>query len=150
MTEAEAARSDTVTISNRQRLFIRYLLAVLVDLTVLNLFVEYWDKIVIDSFTISLLAAVMLQIFLTLTVLLERRIANYFKAQSGKGAKVKRFFATWVLLAGSKFLILVAFDVVFGEHVEFGGIIPFVVVVIGIVATESIITGISRALMRPE
>ena len=64
MTETEAAKSDTMLLSNRQRLFVRYLLAVLIDLTVLNLFVEYWDKIVIDSFTISLLAAVLLQILL--------------------------------------------------------------------------------------
>ena len=138
-------------LSNRQRLFVRYLLAVLIDLTVLNLFVEYWDKIVIDSFTISLLAAVLLQIFLRSTVLLENRMADYFKAQPGKAAIAKRLLATWALLFGSKFVILGAIGIVFGEHVDFGGVIPFIVVVFAIMATEFVITRITyMALMKPK
>ena len=43
--------------SDRQRMFMRYFTAVLIDLVVLNLFVEYSDKVFVDSFTTSLLAA---------------------------------------------------------------------------------------------
>ncbi len=49
--------------STRQQLFTRYFTAVLVDLTVLNLISEYWDYVIINSFMISLLAAVLLQSF---------------------------------------------------------------------------------------
>ena len=43
-----------------QRLFLGYILFILVDLAVLNFFDEYWHKVVIESFTISLLAAALL------------------------------------------------------------------------------------------
>ena len=52
----------------RQVLFVRYLTAIMIDLTVLNLFEEHWDAVIIDSFTISLLAAVLLQVLLKVTL----------------------------------------------------------------------------------
>jgi hypothetical protein len=63
--------------STRQRLFIRYFAAVLVDLVVLNLFVEYWRHVVIDSFTISLLCAILLQVLVKATIVVEQRVAAF-------------------------------------------------------------------------
>ena len=146
MATAEPKTSGTIEITNRQRLFIRYLLLVLVDLTVLNLFVEYWHLIVIDSFTISLFTAFLLQVLMRLTTEIERRIANRFKTQPGKGALVKRFLSTWAVLFVSKFVILETVDLVFGEHVEFGGILPFIVVVSTILASELMLTRIYHRL----
>ena len=146
MAKVEPQGLGSIVITNRQRFFIRYLLFVLVDLTVLNLFVEYWHHIVIDSFTISLFAACVLQVLLRLTTKIERRIAVHFKVQSGKGALVKRFLATWVVLFLSKFVILEAVDLVFGDHVDFGGIFPFIVVVSAIFVSELILTRIYSRL----
>lgn len=65
MTTNEDLQNESAgSFSNRQRLFIRYTLAVLVDLTVLNLFNEYWDFVYFEYFTISLLTAVLLQFLL--------------------------------------------------------------------------------------
>jgi len=48
----ESKRSDVAgSYTGRQQLFIRYFTAILIDLTVLNLFDEYWDNVVIESFT---------------------------------------------------------------------------------------------------
>ena len=81
------------TPSPRQRAFLRYLTATLVDLVVLNLFVEYWEYVSADSFTITLLAAVLLQVLLKLTIVLEHRVAAYFNAKQGGFAKFMRFFS---------------------------------------------------------
>ena len=54
----------TEEISGGQRLFVRYLVAVLIDLTVLNLFDEFWDLVTIGPFSVSVLAAVLLQVLL--------------------------------------------------------------------------------------
>lgn len=89
MAASEAIATDIRVLSNRRSLFIGCFLCVLVDLTVLNLFDEYWQQIEIDSFTTSLFAAALLQLLLKLTLALEHRIANYFKQQSGKGGKGK-------------------------------------------------------------
>lgn len=109
--------------SNNQRLFMRYFTAILIDLVILNLFVEYSSLVVIDSFTVSLLVALVLQILLKLTIAIEHRVANYFNSKTGGVAKFLRFFCAWLVLFGSKFVILEAIVFFFGENVFFGG--PF-------------------------
>ncbi len=108
----------------------------------MNLFDEYWQRVDIDSFTVSLFAAALLQLLLKLTLGLEHRIADYFKNQVGKSAKYKRSLATWLVLFGSKFAILEAINVVFGDKVSFGGVIPFIVVVIAVMLAEVVINQI--------
>ena len=129
-----------------QRLFLVYILFILVDLAVLNFFDEYWHRVHIGSFTISLLAAALLQVLLRLTLHIEHKTAEYFKNKGGKGAKGKRLFASWLVLFGSKFVILEAIDIVFGDSVEFGGVIPFIVVVVTIILTEAVLSKIYAML----
>jgi hypothetical protein len=140
--EATGVRAPT----RGQRLFLGYTLFILVDLTVLNFFDEYWHPVEIDTFTTSFLAAALLQVLLRLTLHIEHRIADYFKKKGGKGAKAKRFLAAWIVLFGSKFVILEAIDIVFGDRIVFGGIIPFIVVVIAIIITEATLSKIYAML----
>jgi hypothetical protein len=141
---------DERAFSNRQQLFVRYFTAVLVDLTVLNLFNQYWDLVVVDTFMISLLAAVLLQVLLKVTLAIEHRIAAHFKAQSGTRAKILRVLSAWTILFGSKLLILEAIDLAFGDSVEFGGpvhgLVAFIVVVIAILGAEALIKWVYDSL----
>ena len=130
----------------RQQRFLRAVLFVLVDVTVLALFVEYWDRIVIDSYTIALLTAILLQVMLKATLGIEHRIASFFRGRDGSGAMALRVLATWVVLFGSKFVILEAVDLVFGEHVDLGGLLPFITLVVAILATEAIIERLYDAI----
>ena len=135
---------------DRQRLFVRYLMGILIDLLVLNLFVEYWDKVTIDSFTTSLLAAVVLQILLKATIAVEHQVAAYFNARNGALMRFLRFFFAWLVLFGSKFVILEAITQLFGDKVRFDG--PFhglVALIVGIVAmlvAEEVIVRLYRKL----
>jgi hypothetical protein len=108
------------TPSPRQRSFIRYFTAVLVDLVVLGLFVEFWDKVSASSFTVMLLAAVLLQVLLKLTIVAEHKIAAFFNARPGGFNKFMRFFGAWLVLFGSKFVILEALALAFGDKLRFG------------------------------
>ena len=130
----------------RQQRFLRAVLFVLVDVTVLALFVEYWDRIVIDSYTIALFTAILLQAMLKATLAVEHRIARVFLGRSGTGSLTLRLLATWVLLFGSKFVILEAVDIVFGDHVDLGGLLPFIALVIAMLAAEALIERIYDAL----
>jgi hypothetical protein len=121
--------------SNKQRLFVRYFTAILIDLVVLNLFVEYSEHVVIDSFTVSLFAAVLLQVLLKLTIALEHRVGAYFKARQGGFARFMRYFSAWLLLFGSKFVILEAIAIAFGDNVYFGGPLHGLVVLIAAIIT---------------
>lgn len=136
--------------SGRQQLFVRYFTAILIDLTVLNLFDEYWDNVVIGSFTISLLAALLLQVLLQITLKIEHRIAAFFNAKAGTAAKVMRVLSAWAVLFGSKFVILEAVNTAFGDEVLFKGpyhgIVAFIVVIVVMLAAEVSIVKLNKRL----
>ena len=136
--------------TNRQRQFVRYFTAILIDLVVLNLFVEYSDKVFVDSFTTSLLAAVLLQVLLKLTIAVEHRVAAFFKARGGGVNTFLRWFCAWLVLFGSKFVILEAITFVFGHDVHFDGIlhgiVALIVVVVVMLLVEEIVVRIYRRL----
>ena len=81
-----------------------------------------------------------------MTLAVEQRISAYFKARPGTGAKVLRFFAVWGLLLSSKFVILEVVDIVFGEHVDLGGFLPFILLAVSLLVAELIITRTHQAL----
>ncbi len=138
------------TPSLRQRAFMRYLTATLVDLAVLGLFAEYWDYVSAHSFTILLLAAVVLQVLLKLTIVLEHRLAAFFNARPGGFNKFMRFFSAWLVLFGSKFVILEALALAFGNRLQFGGpfhgIVALIVVVVAMLAVEAALVKFYRRL----
>ena len=151
-TTTSASLWDTFehTPSGRQRGFMRYLTATLVDLAVLGLFVEYWEHVSADSFTVMLLASVVLQVLLKLTIVVEHRVATFFNARPGGFNKFMRFFTAWLILFGSKFVILEALALAFGERLRFGGpfhgIVALIVVVVVMLVVEAVLVKIYRRL----
>ena len=120
---------------------------------VLNLFDEYSDRVYVSSFTVSLFAAMLLQILLKLTIAAEHYVAAFFKARPGGFMTFMRWFSAWVVLFGSKFVILEALDLAFGESVRFEGrfhglIVLIVVVVVMLVVEELIVAVRSPARRR--
>ena len=148
MTEEIRGVALTEIPTNSQRLFARYLLATLIDLTVLNVFDEYWQLVSVNSFTISILAAVLLQVLLKATLALEHKVAGYFSSRSGAMAKFLRFFTAWLILFGSKFVMLGAIDFAFGDDVAFTGplhgVVAFIVVVVVMLVAEEIAVRLYR------
>jgi len=136
--------------SDSQRVFLRYFTAILVDLVVLNLFAEYWDRVYVSSFTISLLAAVVFAALLKLTLAVEHWVAGYFKGKPGAFMKFMRFFCAWLVLFGSKFVILEALSTAFGHNVRFEGrwhgIVPLILVAIAMLLAEEVVVRLYRRL----
>ena len=102
------------------------------------------------SFSISLLAALLLQILLQVTIAIEHRVANYFKEKTDLKAKILRALSTWLILFSSKLVILEAINLSFGKDVVFSGpihgLVAFIVVVITIIIVEQIFLWIYRSL----
>jgi hypothetical protein len=136
--------------SDAQRTFVRYFTAILIDLVVLSLFAEYWNKVHVDSFTTALLAAILLQVLLKLTIALEHRVAAPFKGKPGAMNTFWRFFLAWLVLFGSKFVILEALTFAFGDKVKFDGIlhgiIPLIIVLVVMLVAEEAIVRLYRKL----
>ena len=138
------------TYSDRQRLFLLYFVGALVDLVVLGLFDEYSDKVFVDSFTTMVLASIVLQLLLKATIAVEHKVAAYFKSKPGGFMKFMRFFCAWLVLFGSKFVILEALSLAFGDNVKFEGvfhgIVWLIIVVVTMVIVEEIVVRIYRKL----
>ena len=134
--------------TNRQRLIIRYIFGVLIDLVVLNLFDEFSGSVTVSSFSWSLLAAILLQALLKATIAFEHYVAEFFNARQGAFMKFMRFFSAWMVLFLSKFVILEALTFVFGEKVRFEGmmhgVVTLIIVVTVMVVAEEIIVRFVR------
>lgn len=135
-----------ITITSEQRRFASVMTDVLVYTIVLNLFVEHAESVVIDSFTISIFTAVLLKLLLDVIVAFEHRISAFFGRIEATWAKVMNFLAVWAVLFGSKFVILEVVDLVFGEHVELGGFLMVIAIVVTMMVARALVSRLYLAL----
>ncbi len=138
------------TYTRKQQLFFRYTFMVLIDLTVLNLIDQFWGFVFIESFLISLLAAILLQVLLKVTIHLEHLAAGYFKDKPGLKPKIYRGLSAWAILFVSKILSLELINLAFGKSVLFTGpvhgLVAFITVVTVILLTEQVFSRLYRSL----
>ena len=148
--ESMAAASESIRITRAQHVFADWMTAVLVYTIILNLFVEYFDAFVIDSFTISVLTAIVLKALLVIILRFEHRVAAYFKAREGSFYRVLGIVSTVSILFLSKFVVLEVIDIIFRDHVEIYGFIPLVVLIITLLVAEQILHRVYERLGRIE
>ena len=137
--------------SLRQLLFLKYTFFVLVDLAVLGLFNQYWELVYIETFTVAILTAMLLQFLLQLALKVEHIAADYFfGGKTGTHIKVMRGVSAWAIIFVSKLVILEAISLAFGDSVVFSGpvhgVVSFIVVVVGIIVAEQAFLWIYRSL----
>jgi hypothetical protein len=134
--------------SNKQRLFVRYFTGALIDLVVLGLFSEFSDNVSVESFSIALLAAILLQVLLKATIAVEHWAGSGLKRRGYN--KAVRLFTAWLILFGSKFVILEALSIAFGESVRFDGplhgLVWLIIVVLVMLAIEELVVRFYRRL----
>jgi hypothetical protein len=138
--------SKTITITRNQYRFADFMTDVLVYTIVLNLFVEYSDAIIIDSFTLSILTAVLLKLLLDALVGFEHRVGAWFKARDGTFFRVAGPITVFAILFFSKFLILEIVDLVFGEHVELGHLLDVILLIISMMVARRLVGVIYQRL----
>ena len=133
-----------------QRMFIGYTLAILVDLMVLSLLAEFWSDITVDFFSTALMVAILLQLLLKLSIAGEHKIALYFKSKPGTAPKIYRAVCTYIILVGSKVIMLEAVNLIFGDAITFtgylNGIVAFFVLIFAILIAEFIVSKIYFSL----
>ena len=131
--------------TRQQMIFASWTKDILIYIIVLNLFVEYNRKIIIDSFTISIFTAILLKILLEIILKLEHKVSDVFKSY-----KVLRIILVWLILFGSKFLILEVVDLIFGDHVELGKFLDVILLVIILMVAREVFQRIYLSLGRNE
>jgi hypothetical protein len=155
MSQEKQPSTTARSFSHRQLLFLKYTLIVLIDLVVLGLFNQYWDFVYIETFTIAMLTAMLLQFLMQVAIRVEHIAADYlFGGKSGTHIKVMRGVSAWAIIFVSKLVILEAINLSFGDSVVFSGpihgLVAFLTVVIVIIIAEQGVIWIYRSLADPE
>ncbi len=151
MSQEKQLSTVSRSFSHRQLLFLKYTFFVLVDLAVLGLFNQYWELVYIETFTIAILTAMLLQFLMQMALKVEHIAADYFfGGKTGTHIKVMRGVSAWAIIFVSKLVILEAISLTFGNSVEFSGpihgVVSFIVVVVGIIVAEQAFLWIYRSL----
>ena len=78
---------------------------------------------------------------------MEHWVASHFKGKAGGWWKSLRFFSAWLVLFGSKFAILEALDMAFGDSVQFEGWMHGIVWLIIVVVTMDFMAQVQNYVM---
>jgi hypothetical protein len=119
---------------------------VFVYVVVLNLAIEFVPEVISETFTLSLLTAVLQKAVLEVVVLLKGRVKGLFKAAENPVGKVAAAGLLWLLLVGSKFAVLELVELVFGDYVSLGGFWSVTGLIIVLLLARS---GVRRLLVAP-
>ena len=135
-----------LTITKWQLVYAGWTLTLLAYITVLNLWVEFNEAVVIDSFVISIATAVVLLALLVVILGLEHRVKAWFAAREGTAYRVLGAASTLLILFLSKFVILEVVDFIFREHVELGHFIDVLVLVLLLILAQRAVVFVWDAL----
>ena len=94
---------------------------VFVYVVVLNLAAEYMPLVITETFTLSLLTALLLKFVLEVVVLAKDQVKARFKQARTAVGKVLAALLLWGLLIGSKFVVLELVALLFADKVKLGG-----------------------------
>lgn len=101
-----------------------------VYVVLLNLFVEYLPAVISETFTLSVLTALLLKGVLELVVAVKKRVRAAFTAATRPAAKASAALGLWAVLFGSKFVVLEGVRLVFGDAVQLGGFLAVTCLVV--------------------
>ena len=143
-------RNDSgLTITPAQLRLSSALTQLLITVVVLNLFAEYVDTVVIASFAISLLTAVLLWLMLRVITRLEHRVSDYFRAREGGLFRVLRILSVWAILFVSKFVILEVVAIATAGRATLGQFFEVVAIVLVLMGAERLMAWVYAKLGAP-
>jgi hypothetical protein len=119
---------------------------VFVYVVVLNLFVEYLPQVLSETFTLSLLTAVLLKGVLEVVVVAKNRVKARFRQATTPIGRVVAAFLLWLVVFGSKFLVLEVVNVAFGDRVSLGGFFSVTLLILTLLLSRA---AVRRLLAHP-
>lgn len=132
--------------TRRQAAFADWVTDVFVYIVVINLFVEYAPAVIIESFSVSILTAVLMKFMLDAITRFERRIVGFFRSKEGLFFQVTGTVAFFTILAAGKLLILEVVNIVFGDEVELGYFVEVLVLIVAMIVARELVQRIYERL----
>jgi hypothetical protein len=119
----------------RQTRFLGWLVDILVSVVVINLFVEYAPDVIVESFTMSILTAILLKVVLDVIVRVKKGLFGWFRARGGIWG-IAGYGALWLVMFLSKFVVLEVVYLVFRDQVQLGGFVQVTVLIVALIAAR--------------
>ena len=127
---------ERLSITKWQLVYAGWTMTLLAYIVVLNLWVEFNSKVIIDSFAISIATSVVLLVLLVIILGLEHRVKAWFARREGSVYRILGTVSTLLILFLSKFVILEVVDIIFGEHVELGSFVDVLLLVLLLIVAQ--------------
>lgn len=108
-----------------------------VYVVVLNLAVEYLPAVISETFTLSLLTAVLLKVTLELVLAVKGAVLARLRGATSRTARVAFAVALWAVAAGSKLVVLWLIDLAFAGSVSLGGFVPVTLLVLALLLSRA-------------
>lgn len=118
---------------------------VFVYVVVLNLFAEFAPNVIAESFSLSLLTAVMLKLVLEVILLAKNRVRARLKAADTPAGKVGGALLLWLVVFGSKFVVLSLEDLVFGDKISLGGFVSVTLLILALLFSRAAVRQLLRS-----
>jgi len=120
---------------------------VFVYVVVLNLAVQYVPSVISETFTLSLLTAVLLKVALEAVIFLKSKLLGRFRAATTRVGRWASGALLWVAAAGSKIVVLELVDLVFGDAVSLGNFVSVTGLVVALLLSRG---AVRRLLYDPD
>jgi len=133
-----AKEPRTLTITRAQGIYTSWYIDVLIYVVVLNLFVEHHVAVFIESFTISILTALLLKVMLVVIGRFEHRVHHYFEQKEGTVFRIIGAVVVISILVLGKLLILEVVDLVFGDLVELGHFVTVLFLILSMIIAQKL------------
>lgn len=103
------------------RAWVTGIIDIAVYTVVLNLAVAWFPSVISEGFLLTLLTAVLLKLVLEVVVLGKNAVKRRVKAAPSRAGKAANSLLLFVVLAGSKFVVIELTELLFGDAVHLGG-----------------------------
>lgn len=120
---------------------------VFVYVVVLNIAAQYLPAVISETFTLSLLTAVVLKLVLEAVVWVKNRVKGRMKAATTMAGKIAGGLAQWAVLVGSKFVVLEIVAFLFAGQVKLGGFFAVTGLILVLLVARA---GVRRLLATPD
>ena len=137
---------EMIVVTPRQYRFASAVGDILVYLVVLNLWVEFAEEVIIDSFAVSILTAVLLWVMLQLIEGLAHRVGEFFSAKPSRLAHVIGWVSVLTILFASKFLIIAVVGAVFGDSAVLGHFVEVILIVLTMMIARAVVDQVYQRL----
>lgn len=115
-----------------------------VYVVVLNLAIEYLPAVISESFSLSLLTALLLKITLEVVLVVKGAVLARLRAASTRWARTAAALMLWGVAAGSKVVVLWMIEIVFGGSVSLGGFVPVTLLVVTLLLSRTAVRRLLR------